>query len=70
MLFSCRYCKDLKNNEKTKVTSIGEEIKPEIINKSIYVSLTERYCIADLPLLWNSIIKLKPHKVNAIKVYE
>lgn len=51
MLFSCRCCKDLKNNEKTKVTSIGAEIKQEIINKSVYVSLTERYCIVDLPLL-------------------
>ena len=43
---NCRNCKQCKDDEKTEVISIKEEIEQDLINKSLTVDIEDRICSA------------------------
>ena len=49
----CRNCKNFKDNDKTGLISIKEEIEQDHINKSAKVDIKNRFCTTKLPVIHN-----------------
>ena len=50
---NCRNCKNFKDNDKTGLISIKEEIEQDHINKSAKVDIKNRFCTTKLPVIHN-----------------
>ena len=66
---NCRNCKLCKDDEKTEVISIKEEIEQDLINKSVTVDIENRICSAKLPVIHNPSHKLAPNKNKTLAIY-
>ena len=61
--------RNCKNDDKTGLISIKEEINQDLINKSVKVDIKNRVCTAKLPVIHNPLHKLVPNKNKAIAIY-
>ena len=66
---NCRHCKDCKDDDKTKLISIKQEIEQNLISKSVKVDIKNRVCTTKLPVIHNPLHKLAPNKNEAIAIY-
>ena len=66
---NCRNCKQCKDDEKTEVISIKEEIEQDLINKFLTVDIENRICSAKLPVIHNPSHKLAPNENKALAIY-
>ena len=65
----CRNCKVCKEHSTDEMISVKEEVKQDVINKSVEVDVANQRTTASLPLMNNPSIKLAHNKERALKVY-
>ena len=65
---SCRDCKDCLNNKHIENISIREEVKQDLINKSVQGNTGNCCTTAKLPFIHNPIVKLSNNKNIVLKI--
>ena len=66
---NCRDCKDCDNNEHIENISIREEVKQDLIDKSVQVNTGNCCTTAKLPFIYNPMVKLSNNKDTELKIY-